>query len=173
MRFLKILTFLIFSFSVSNYSHSSEIYFINMKQILNKSVAGKSAQDFLKKKLKEENKKFDKEQSSIKKQETELIAQKKVISPEEYKKKLNVLRKKNIDHQKSRQRVANEIFQKKEKARSELYKALNPILQKYMSENNIDIIIDKKNVVVAKTEIDLTDKILKLLDKDLKSINLN
>ena len=42
-----------------------------------------------------------------------------------------------------------------------------------MSENNIDIIIDKKNVVVAKTEIDLTDKILKLLDKDLKSINLN
>ena len=94
MRFLKILTFLIFSLSVSNISHSSEIYFINMKQILNKSVAGKSAQDFLKKKLKEENKKFDKEQSSIKKQETELIAQKKVISPEEYKKKLNILRKK-------------------------------------------------------------------------------
>ena len=42
-----------------------------------------------------------------------------------------------------------------------------------MSENNITIVIDKKSIVVAKTEIDLTSKILKLLDKDLKSINLN
>ena len=53
-----------------------------------------------------------------------------------------------------------------------MYKALNPILEKYMSEKNITVIIDKKSIVVAKTEIDLTDKILKLLDKELKSINL-
>ena len=41
-----------------------------------------------------------------------------------------------------------------------------------MTENNIDIVMDRKSIVVAKTEIDLTDKILKLLDKELKSINL-
>ena len=40
-----------------------------------------------------------------------------------------------------------------------------------MSENNITIVLDKKSIVVAKTEIDITDKILKILDKDLKSIN--
>ena len=82
------------------------------------------------------------------------------------------LEKKSVDHQKRRQKAANDIFRKKEKARSELYKALNPILEKYMSEKNITVIIDKKSIVVAKTEIDLTDKILKLLDKELKSINL-
>ena len=54
----------------------------------------------------------------------------------------------------------------------ELNKALKPILEKYMTENNIDIVMDRKSIVVAKTEIDLTDKILKLLDKELKSINL-
>ena len=42
-----------------------------------------------------------------------------------------------------------------------------------MTENNIDIVMDRKSIVVAKTEIDLTDKILKLLDKELKSIQLN
>ena len=42
-----------------------------------------------------------------------------------------------------------------------------------MSENNITVVIDKKSIVVAKTEIDLTNKVLKLLDKELKSINLN
>ena len=51
-----------------------------MKKILNQSKAGKSAQEYLKKKLSEETKKFDKEQASLKKEETELIGKKKCIS---------------------------------------------------------------------------------------------
>ena len=41
-----------------------------------------------------------------------------------------------------------------------------------MTENNITMVVDRKSIVVAKTEVDLTEKILKLLDKELKSINL-
>ena len=173
MKYFKIFLTILFLFNIGTYSLASEIYFIDMKKILNHSKAGKGAQEYLKKKLKEETKKFDKEQAALKKEETNLISQKKIITPEEYKKKLNVLREKNITHQKNRQLAANEIFKKKEQARFELNKALKPILEKYMSENNITVVIDKKSIVVAKTEIDLTSKILKILDKELKSINLN
>jgi len=172
MKYFKIFLAIFFFFNFANHSFSAEIYIIDLKKILNESKAGKQAQVYLKKKLKEETAKFDKENTLLKKEETDLIAKKKIISPEEYKKKLNTLRKKNIAHQKNRQLAANQIFKKKEQARQELNKALKPILEKYMSENNIDIVVDKKTIVVAKTEIDLTDKILKLLDKDLKSINL-
>ena len=58
------------------------------------------------------------------------------------------------------------------KARNKLLKALNPILTKYMSENNIQIIIDKKYVIMADSKIDLTGKILEILNKELKSLNL-
>jgi len=173
MKYFKVFLITFFLFNIITYSFSSEIYFIDMKKILNQSKAGKGAQEHLKKKLKEETKKFDKEQTSLKKEETDLISKKKIISAEEYKKKLNALRSKNIAHQKNRQLAANGIFKKKEKARLELNKALKPILEKYMSENNITVVIDKKSIVVAKTEIDLTNKVLKLLDKELKSINLN
>jgi len=172
MKYFKVFLIFFLLINFSNYSFSSEIYFIDMKKILNESKAGKGAQNYLKNKLEEETKKFDKEQSALKKEETDLISKKKLISAEEYKKKLNELRKKNISHQKSRQLAANNIFKKREKARLELNTALKPILEKYMSENNITVVIDKKSIVVAKTEIDLTNKILKLLDKDLKSINL-
>ena len=172
MKYFKFFIIILFLINISSKTFSTEIYFIDMKKILNQSKAGKNAQDFLKKKLSEETKKFDKQLADIKKEETDLIEKKKIISPEEYKKNINELRKKNISHQKSRQSAANEIFKKKEKARGELNKALQPILEKYMSENNISIIMDKKSIVVGKTEIDLTDKILKLLDKNLKSINL-
>ena len=173
MKYIKIILISILLLSLSNHSIAADIYFIDMKKILNKSKAGKGAQDFLKNKLKSETKKFDKEQEILKKEEKDLIAQKKVVSPEEYKKKLNGLRKKNIAHQKSRRDAANDIFKKRENARVQLNNALKPILEKYMSENNISIVVDKKSIVVAKTEIDLTDKILTILDKDLKSINLN
>ena len=52
-------------------------------------------------------------------------------------------------------------------------KTLNPILQKYMNENNVEMIVDKKNILLANSKFDLTEKILKLLDKELKSIDLN
>jgi len=172
MRYLKLFLIIFLLLNFNSYSFAEQIYFIDMKRILNQSKAGKGAQDYLKKKLKEETKKFEKQQAALKKEETDLIGKKKLISSEEYKKSLNVLRKKNIDFQKKRQEAANDIFKKKEKARSQLNTALKPILEKYMSENNIALVIDKKNIVVAKTEIDLTDKVLKLLDKNLKSISL-
>ena len=62
---------------------------------------------------------------------------------------------------------------KKNEARAKLIKTLNPILQKYMNENNIEMIVDKKNILLANSKFDLTEKILKLLDKELKSIDLN
>ena len=114
MKYFKIFLTILFLFNIGTYSLASEIYFIDMKKILNHSKAGKGAQEYLKKKLKEETKKFDKEQAALKKEETNLISQKKIITPEEYKKKLNVLREKNITHQKNRQLAANEIFKKKE-----------------------------------------------------------
>ena len=173
MKYLKIFFITLIFLSFSSYSFTADIHFIDMKKILNKSKAGKSAQDYLKKKLKDETKKFDKEQAELKKEETELIAKKKLISAEEYKKSLNNLRKKNLDHQKNRQKAANEIFQKKEKARQQLNTALKPILEKYMSENNVMMILNEKNVVLANTKRDLTKTIIGLLDKELKSIKLN
>ena len=89
------------------------------------------------------------------------------------KKKLNELRQKNISYQKKRRTASNEWLKKKNEARSKLLTTLNPILQKYMNENNIQIIVDKKNILLANSKFDLTDIILKLLDKELKSIQLN
>ena len=42
-----------------------------------------------------------------------------------------------------------------------------------MSENNIMMIINEKNVILANSQRDLTQNIIDLLDKELKSIKLN
>ena len=42
-----------------------------------------------------------------------------------------------------------------------------------MDENNIMMILNEKNVILANSKIDLTNTIIELLNKELKSIKLN
>ena len=46
-------------------------------------------------------------------------------------------------------------------------------MESYMKTNNIKIIIDKKNVLLGDASLDLTKTITELLNKELKSLNLN
>ena len=173
MKYFKIAFLIIFLFSISNNSFASDVYFIDLKKILNQSKAGKQAQQFLLKKFETESKKFEKEGQALKKEETDLISKKKLVSKEEYKESLTALREKNINYQKKRRKASNDMLVKKNEARAKLIKALNPILKKYMEDNNIQIILDKKNVLVSNSKFELTDETLKILDKELKSIKLN
>ena len=173
---MKYIHVLIFSFSLFfpiNSSIAAEVYFVDIKKILNESKAGKQAQNFLKKKFDNENKKFEKEGVALKKEETDLIAKKKLISKEEYVKNLNTLREKSVNFQKKRRKASNDWIKKKNEARAKLISALNPILQNYMKENKIEMIVDKKHVLLANSNLEITDKILEILNKEVKSINLN
>ena len=173
MKNLKIIIIILVSLGFYSQSLASDVYFVDIKYVLNNSKAGKKAQTFLKKKFDDENEKLKKQSVSLKKEESDLISKKKLISNEDYKNKLNLLREKNIEYQKKRRSESNDWLKKKNEARSKMIKTLNPILQKYMNENNIEIIVDKKNILLANSKYDLTGIILKLLDKELKSINLN
>ena len=48
---------------------------------------------------------------------------------------------------------------------NELYTKINEILLKYSEENNIITVIDKKYILLSKTENDITSEILNLLNK--------
>ncbi len=172
MRYLKIIFFLLLIPNFYNLSFAEETYFIDMNKLLNQSKAGKEAQDFLKKKIVTGDKKLKEEGELLKKEEIDLITKKKALPEDEYKKTLNQLREKNIKFQRKRTNFTRAIATQRAEARNKLLKALNPILTKYMSENNIQIIIDKKYVVMAQSKLDLTDKVLEIFNKELKSLNL-
>ena len=144
MEKYKVLVLIVLLLAPFNLAQSNEVYFINLKKVLNESKAGSNAQSKLLKEFENKDKKFKNESNALKKQETELITQKKTLSPEDYKKKVSALRKKNADFQKRRRTASGDFVKKKNDARNELLKALNPVLQKYMDDNNITM-IKKRN----------------------------
>ena len=148
-------------------------YFIDFKYILNQSDAGKKAQQALKNKLDNGIKKIQAKEKSIQEEEKKIIAQKKIISSEEYKKKVDELRNKVSNLQKERNKLLNDVSKQRTKARNELLKNLNPIVKDYMKEKNIRMVIDKKNLLLADENLDITKEIIDLLNKKLKSIKLD
>lgn len=161
--------FLVFPTNVS----SDVPYFVDFKFILNNSKAGGEAQTFLKKKLTNGFKKIKEKEKSIQKEEQVIITQKKVLSAEDYKKKVTALRNKVSNLQKERNSLLDEVAKQRSKARSDLLKALNPIMSNYMKEKNIRMIVDKKSILLADENLDLTKEIVEILNKNLKTIKLN
>ena len=148
-------------------------YFIDFTKVLNQSKAGSDAQKKLKIKFETESNKFSKEEEDLKKQENDLIAQKKAFSESEYRSKVDELRKKVAKLQTNKQNVLNEIAKSRSLAKQELLKNINPILKKYMEENKIRLIVDKQSVILGDTTLEITDKIIEILDQKLSSININ
>tara|TARA_B110000438_G_scaffold292511_1_gene330964 strand:+ start:290 stop:814 length:525 start_codon:yes stop_codon:yes gene_type:complete len=165
-----VVTFLLL---ISTYATASDkIAFIDMKEILNNSKAGKGAQDYLQKAFKEGQKKFSDLETKLKKEESDLLAKKTILSKEEYKKNSDKLREKVINYQNSRRESLDDITQKRAKAREDLLKKLTPIIEKYTIEKDILLILDKKNIIAGNPALDLTKTILEKLNKELPSLNL-
>lgn len=163
-----IIFFLLFSTNLK----SGEPYFLDFKLILNQSTAGKKAQDFLQKKLKNGLDNLRKKEKEVQEEEKNIINQKKIISSEEYKKKVNALRNKVNSLQEQRKNLLENVSKERTKARNVLLKNLNPIISSYMKEKNIRMVIDKKSLLLADERLNITDDIMKILNKQLKSIDL-
>ena len=143
-----------------------------MTFVLNESKAGKGAQDFLKKSFTDNQKKFIEVEKSLKKEENDLLEKKNILTKEEYNKKTDSLRKKVIDYQSQRRTSIDKITTQRAQARETLLQKVTPILDSYMKENNISIVIDTKNTLGGNPEVDITKIIVGKLNKELPSLNL-
>ena len=168
-----IVLFSIFFLPFETKLFASDVYFVDYSKVMNQSTAGKKAQDNLKKLLNNSNKKFNETAKKLKDEENNIISQRNALSKEEYKKKADALRKKVFELNKEREKSIREVATKRKKAGDEMLKNLNPILGKYMRENNISVVIDKKHVLMGDKKFEITSQIIEILNKEFKSINLN
>ena len=83
------------------------------------------------------------------------------------------LRKDIISYQKERNKTFNEINKSRINASSKLIKKLTPILEEYSKKNSISLIIQKKNIVIGKKNIDITPEIFDIVNKKIKDIKID
>ena len=170
---LFITTIIIIFFSINSFSKAQDnIAFIDLNIIFDNSNAGKKINEDIENKRKKNNQNFKELQKKFESDREKLIAKKNVISKDEFDKQLLDLENKLKNYNSKIKKENNELTNFQLKARKEFFKNLRPILEDYAKENSIDIILKKENVLIGKTNLDISNSILEIFDKKVKKISI-
>ena len=162
--------FLIFTFS---YAEEQKIVYLNIEKIMQNSTAGKSIKKQLENLYNKDLEKFKKNDETLKNKEKKLITQKNILSQEDFQKELTNLRSEIINFQKEQVRARENINKLRIEATGKLISKLSPILQEYAKKNSISLILQKKNIIMGKKEIEITEEILSITNNKIKDIKIN
>ena len=166
--------FLLFIFLQLNQVYAAEnIVYLDIEKLIHNSQAGKIIDENIKKNHKTNLDIFKKKENELKEEESKIIAQKNILNEEEFKKKIDNLKKKVINYQNEKKQKIDELNLVKSELTKKLLSHINPILAEYSDKNSISLIVDKKTIVLGKTELDITEKIINLLNEKVKEIKLN
>ena len=157
----------------STYAEDFKIVYLNVDRIMQESIAGKSIKKKLENIYNKDLERFKKNDANLKKKEKKLIAQKNILSDQDFKKELSNLRAEIINFQKEQVKARDNINKLRIKATSKLISKLSPILEEYAKKNSIGLILQKKNIIMGKKEIEITNQILEITNKEINDIKIN
>ena len=163
---------IIFLFLINPTFSEQKIAFINMDKVISISNTGSSILQQLTD-LNNKNLQFlKKEEKKFKEKETKLISQKNIISEADFQNRINELKSEIKDYNQNRIKMIEDFNKLKVNNTNNLLKLINPILVKFSNDKEISIILQKKDLVVAKSELDITDEIIKIVNKDVKNFKI-
>ena len=164
---LFIIFIMLFVLTPSSFSQDQIVY-LDLDYVVVNTKAGKTILKELENSKNIALSKFEKKGKELKKIEEEINKQKNIISEDELRKKLIKFRKEVSTYQKNRQKVVNEFNKKKKSEFDEFFKKITPIIENYVSEKKIDIVLDKKNIFIASKKKNITQEIIKIIDSKIK-----
>ena len=166
-----VITYLIFG--ITNAFAENKIVYVDMNKILKESKVGIFVEKELTKIHEAKLDNFNKTEEELKKEEIDLISKRNVMAREDFDKNVKILNEKAQEYQTQRRKWFDDISTKRNKARTEVLKSLDPIMTDYFEQNKISLILYKRNIAIGTGELDVTDIIIDELNKKLPSIKLN
>ena len=165
---LKRILFIIFISLISlNVNSSENISFVDIDFLFKNSTLGKS----ISKKLNNLNTKnidyLKLKENKLVLQENEISKIKNVISKDELEKKISAFKKEIQLFDSEKKNIINDFNKKKTSELEFFFKKINPIIQAFMNENSVDILMDKKNIFIGKSTHDITNNILSIINEKI------
>ena len=167
--------YLLFFFLIfhTNLFAEEKIFYLDVNFLLSESEAGKYINNELLLINNKNIEEFKKIENSIKTEEEKLLKQKNILKEEEFNNKVNKLREKYKSYQELKNTKNNDLKILGDKAGNQILKIINEILAEYSTKNKISLIMKKENIVIGKTELDITKNIFDLLNAKIKKVELN
>ena len=170
MKQVKLAFFFILFFSLlSKNSFSNEsIAILDLDGLLEKTNSGKKIISQLNLMNEQNLKALKAIESQIKINRENINNQKNILSDEQLKEKINELNNDIKQFQNEKNKLVNNFNLQKKKQLDSFFKKIIPVIENYISENNIKVVIDKKNIFIANKKNNITDDIVKIINEKLE-----
>lgn len=160
--------FTIFFFFTGLSQSNEKIVYLDVDFVLANSDKGKIILSNLEEKNKENIKILQSKEKILKDQETQIIKQKNIISEDSYKEKVNDLKNKIDIFKKDKDKLVKNFNQLRQQEINEFIKLVDQILGEYVEKNAIDLVLNKKDILMGKNKYNITNEILELVNKSNK-----
>jgi len=169
MKNILFILFFFYFFFFKSIVIANNIVFIDLNYIINKSIEGKSVIN----KLENINKKnldlLKKEQLSLNNERDDLEKSKNILSKEVLNDRILLLNNKLKKFNEKQETLSKEFKNLKETEMSNLINKINPIIEKYMIDNNIDMMLKKDNIYISKSQYDVSNKLIELINSSFSN----
>lgn len=168
-KFYKLFLLCLFIFFQSNvYSSEQKIVYLNLDEIIQKSLPGK----LILQELQDQNKmileKFKSKRNNLINQEKDIIKKKNILSKEEFEAKASELNKKMKNFNKEREQTFLKFEEEKKKKLNNFLLNITPLIETFVKENSINIVLNEKNLFIASKNFDITNQIIEIVNKNIK-----
>ena len=160
--------FVLFLFNLSQAYSIESIAFIDMDYIIKNSEIGKktlnSINDLNIKNINEQKKK----EKILKDLENDLLAKKNILSKENFDKEVKLLRQKANKFKSDQSKMVEDFNNYKKIELDSVLNKITPIMNAYMEQKSVKILLDSKNILIGRNDLNLTNEVLKEINKNIK-----
>lgn len=168
INFSRIAIIFFFILILTPLKSEEKVTFLNLDAVLNKTKIGINIVNKLSD-LKNSNlKQINITKKMIKNKEQDLINKKNILSKEEFDSSLLSLQKEigKFNNENNKKQTEYENIKKKEL--DNFTKKITPLIEKYIIENSISLVVNQNNIFLGNKKYDITDDIISLIDNNLK-----
>jgi Skp family chaperone for outer membrane proteins len=168
--FFKVCLYLILFLNFFNISNAEQsVKFVNIDLLVNKTKIGNQMLTKISSLDKENIKKLKSFEKQIKEKQDEIKIKKNVISDMEFEKEVSNLNKKILDFNNQKKTMVEELTNIKNKELNLFFKNIKPVVQNYMNENSIDMIVNSKNIFMGNNKSDITNDLIEIINIKFKN----
>ena len=150
---------------INNTFANDKVVFLDINYVLSNSNKGKEILLNLDKKNKKNIDLLKSKEELLKKEEENLIKQKNILSDESYKKKVQSLKDKISIYRSQKNKLVEEFKKTRETEINSFIKIVNNVLAEYVKVNSIDMVLNKKDIIMGKNSYNITENILKKVNE--------
>ena len=162
--FLKLFKIIILLVITTPVLSQEKIVFLDLDFLFKNSIKGKNIQQELENiDLNNVNILKEKE-NELKLEENQILSQKNILSDEAYAEKVNNFKKKLDNFRLEKDRLVQGFDKTRKIKVNEFMLEINSIVEEYVEKKSIDLVLNKKHILMGKNNYNITNEIMEILN---------